>query len=258
MVDASVQVLQEAIARNAGIVLSLPMGGALRHHKSRFLAADEQGFWVQSVPAEIALIRDLIARQANCGISFKSGLVKLIFASPIQRLEERFTGRAKTTSNAILLRHPEQIKAIQRRSSYRVQIAEQATLVAVRIWRIGKRAELRDTPMVAQEVIAGLRDLSIGGIGVILTGMGDHPPRISPEDRLRIELIYDGNTLLLEGRLRYPNASIRERMVRAGVEFKKLQDDVEGRQKLAQLNRLVGELQRDEVRRIRLGVTVNS
>jgi hypothetical protein len=36
-----------------------------------------------------------------------------------------------------------------------------------------------------------------------------------------------------------------------GIEFKKLESDLEGRQLLAKLNELVGNLQRDEIRRLR-------
>jgi hypothetical protein len=40
------------------------------------------------------------------------------------------------------------------------------------------------------------------------------------------------------------------------VQFKKLQNDLEGRQNVAALTQIVGELQRDEVRRIRLGLKI--
>jgi hypothetical protein len=43
-------------------------------------------------------------------------------------------------------------------------------------------------------------------------------------------------------------------MVRTGIVFKPLDQDLEGRQTLAALTRIVGQLQRDEVRRHRLGI----
>src|SRR3954447_1041141 len=77
--------LLDAIARNAGAVLSLPSAGMLRHHKSRFLSESAGGFWVESAPGEAALIDSLIASQQPAGISFKNGHLKVVFASPIQR-----------------------------------------------------------------------------------------------------------------------------------------------------------------------------
>jgi hypothetical protein len=38
------------------------------------------------------------------------------------------------------------------------------------------------------------------------------------------------------------------------VQFKTLENNLDGRQILAQLTRIVGELQREEVRRLRLGL----
>jgi hypothetical protein len=38
--SANLQTLKQAIARNAAAVISLPSGGMLRYHKTRFLARD--------------------------------------------------------------------------------------------------------------------------------------------------------------------------------------------------------------------------
>jgi hypothetical protein len=71
---------------------------------------------------------------------------------------------------------------------------------------------------------------------------------------LRIELSHAGNKMLLEGRMRHPVAPTKEKQFRAGIQFKALENNLDGRQLLAQLTRIVGELQREEVRRLRLGL----
>ena len=38
----------DELATRVGVVLSLPFDGALRHHKSRFLAEDGGGFWIET------------------------------------------------------------------------------------------------------------------------------------------------------------------------------------------------------------------
>ncbi|MGH7213603.1 MAG: flagellar brake protein [Tepidisphaeraceae bacterium] len=252
---ADQEALRDAIARNSALVLSLPSAGMLRHHKSRFLAHDEQGFWIESAPGEGALINELISSAQPCGISFKSGTNKVIFASPALRFEPRYTVNADVVVEALHMRFPETIKSIQRRTNYRVAVPLD-TEIRVRVWRVGEQAYLKDRPMAAQEVgPAKLRDISIGGMGVTFEGKDDKPPKISAEDRLRIQFEYQETSLVIEGRLRHPTPPILAPTVRAGVQFKELENDLEGRRSLAALTKIVGELQRAEVRRYRLGIT---
>jgi hypothetical protein len=253
--------LREAIERNAGIVLSLPSAGLLRHHKSRFLAdagdnggdglAGFHGFWVESVPAERPLVDELITGGRPIGISFRSGHNKVVLASPIRRWSPAYRINADTTVEALLLPYPDQVRATQqRRNDYRVRLPAGCALSA-RVWRIAKQARLADVPMDAQ-VAADLLDISLGGIGVTFGGEAGNPPKVSPEDRLRIELTYKETVLLLEARMRHPDVPT-DSACRAGLEFKVLAADLDGRHLLAQLTRIVGELQREEIRRARRG-----
>jgi hypothetical protein len=67
-------------------------------------------------------------------------------------------------------------------------------------------------------------------------------------------LKYKQATLLLEASLRYPFPLPEAAPVRAGLQFTNLEGNLDGRQKLAQLAKIVGGLHREEVRRARLGV----
>lgn len=251
MAETNHDVLREAIVRNAGVVLSLPSAGLLRHHKSRFLADEGDAFWVESVPAEGPLLAELIRTQKPVGISFKSGVRKIVLTSPLGRLDPAFRVNAETVVEAVQLPYPEQVQSIQRRSSYRVKAYPDADL-GISVWRIAERVYLGDRPMAAQAVAAAIRDLSIGGVGVSLTGKGGEPPKISAEDRLRIELTFRDVTILLEGHLRFVAPPAGDASVRAGIQFKALESNLDGRRKLAQLTRIVGELQREEIRRAKL------
>jgi c-di-GMP-binding flagellar brake protein YcgR len=252
MVSGDLQTLTDAIARNAGIVLSLPSAGMLRHHKSRFLAEGRGGFWVEAAHHDGPLIDALAVSQQPAGISFKAGQLKVVFPATVLQRDPTYKINATTHVPAVLLTMPAEVKVIQRRNNYRVKIPLGGELI-VRTWRIAEHAYLGDRPMHAQEVTCELRDLSVSGIGVVFRGKDGEPPRVSTEDRLRIELSHGENKMLLEGRMRYPVKPLRKTDVRAGVQFQALQDDLDGRQILAQLTRIVGELQRDEVRRFRLG-----
>jgi c-di-GMP-binding flagellar brake protein YcgR len=258
MAESQADILRSAIVRNAAVVLSLPSAGLLRHYKSRFLAEAEHGddaaFWVESQPEERPLIDELISTKKPAAISFKNGTNKVVFLSPIVVQDLQHALNAETTVPAILMKWPAEIKSIQRRNNYRVRVVADSEILA-RIWRIPEHAYLGDRPMAALELPLQLRDLSIGGIGVNFLPKDGEPVKVSSADRLRIQLTLRDEPLLLEGRMRYPEQAPKAAMpVRAGIQFKTLESDLEGRQKLASLTRVVGEMQREEVRRFRLGM----
>jgi hypothetical protein len=244
------ELLVKAIARNAGIVLSLPSAGMLRHHKSRFLAESPGGFWVESAPRDGALIDALVASGQPAGVSFKASHLKAVFPAVVLRRDPAYPMNAFTQVQAVLLAMPGDIEVIQRRANYRVRIPLGAPL-SVRTWRIPERAHLADRPMHAQEIACELRDLSVSGMGVTFHGVNGEPPRVSTQDRLRVEFTHGEVKFVVEGRMRHPVESFKASTVRAGVQFKALEDGIDGRHILAQLARIIGELQREEARRSR-------
>lgn len=247
--------LREAVARGAGIVLSLPSSGMLRHHKSRFLGQPSPTeILVESIGSESTLIDEIVQTQKPAGISFKNGITKVMFASAvIERINEHRINDS-TVVQALRLSWPAAIKAIQRRSNYRVRVTPDAEL-SVRVWRIAPRVPLRDRPLSTAEIPAQLIDLSIGGMGVVLTSAREEPLRIDHADRLRIEISQGERKLLIEASLKHPQVVARNlKTLRAGLAFISLEHDLTGRQTLATLTKIVGELQRAEVRRSRLGL----
>jgi c-di-GMP-binding flagellar brake protein YcgR len=246
--------LREAVARNAGIVLSLPSLGMLRHYKSRFLAEVDGQIIVESAPAEFHLIDELIANATNVGISFKSGPTKVVFGSPITERIDDWRMNDNATIHALRMQWPGAIQSIQRRSNYRVRVGADAELTA-RVWRIAPRKPLADVPPTAAEIPAQLLNLSTGGMGVTLSAPEDEPLRIDPADRLRVEITFVERKILMEASLRHPQKVPKDaKTLRAGLEFSDMQSNIDGRQTEALLNKIIGELQRAEVRRARLGM----
>jgi hypothetical protein len=124
-----------------------------------------------------------------------------------------------------------------------------------KVWRIAVTASLEERPVKAQELTVKLRDISNGGIGVVITGQDGQPPKVTVEDRLRIELVYGEERVILEGRMRPPFGSPPPGTLFAGICFKELEGNFDGRRKMTQLTRITGEMQREEMRRARLGIT---
>jgi hypothetical protein len=162
--DNNLDLLREAIARRAGIVLSLPLTlgdgqriAGLRHFKSRFLADGGDGLWVASVPGEPELVRELVEHRHPAGVCFRSGHLKVMFAAPVLHAGTAAGGGAGSgnagDAEALLLRFPspEEVRAVQRRKNFRVPVPSPTDL-EVRLWLIGEQAHVRDKPPAKSEV----------------------------------------------------------------------------------------------------------
>ena len=249
--------VREAIARNSSMVLSLPHAGKLRHHKSRFLADAGDGFWVRAVPGEQALLESLIRANQPAGVSFRIGETKVMFATRIEHYQKDFAATAANDAGggeALLLRFPEDVKAVQRRKNFRVPIPSTSTDLQVKIWTMSEAAQLRDKPPANREIFCDVRDISVGGLGITLKQLGFHPPALNAGDRLRIQLTMRDVVVLLEGRLRHPPKT-NDNALRAGIQFRVLGDGREDRQAAASLTRIVNDLQREAIRRRKLGLS---
>ncbi len=256
MAENGIAILTDAIARNSAVVLSLPSAGMLRHHKSRFLADEPQGFWIESTVSDRMLMEQLMTDQTPVGISFRAGQQKASFVVPIIGREPKFRINSQMVVEALKLTFPADVHTVQRRNNYRVRVPQDSELF-LRVWRIAEHFIIRDKPMSGQELLVRMRDLSTGGVGVFLLPKNNEPPKVLANERLRVSLRYrDLDELILEGRVRYLPPASPNTPIRAGIQFKKLENNLEGRQNLAVLTRIVGELQRDEVRRTRLGIKV--
>jgi c-di-GMP-binding flagellar brake protein YcgR len=252
-------VLREAIARNAGMVLSLPHAGRLRHHKSRFLADAGDGFWVRSVPEEQIVIRQLIAARQPAGVTFRDGENKVIFAAEIQHLEEHYERSAPVDDpsagpvEALLMKFPDALQSVQRRKSFRIPIGE-LTELQVKAWSVTEQASLRDRPPASREIDCAARDISVGGIGLTVRAQGGKAPALSEGDRVRVQLTLRDAVAVLEGRVRYPPRANKDSSFRAGIQFKTLTDSRDDRIAGSMLNKIVNELQRELIRRKKLGI----
>jgi len=249
MDHSSAQPLFDAVARRAGVVLSLPGPQRLSHFKSYFLATHDAGVWVKTVGDPDSL-QELITSAAPIGVSFRGGDTRHVFAAPLLRHEPNHELEDGAAADALLLGFPTEIKAVQRRSSYRVRVSPDSELSA-RCWRMSRRARLADRPTLAQQLSLQVCDISLGGIGVLFFGDGALPPKVTCEDRLRIELSHGEHQLLIEGRMRKPD-SAKPGSIRTGIRFVFLQEGIRDRKALSQLTRIVSQLQREEARHRRL------
>jgi c-di-GMP-binding flagellar brake protein YcgR len=245
--------LADAAARGMPVTVSFFRDGMMASHRSRFLKAAPEGVWVEDVPSERELVAAMIASGQPAALSFRMETVELRFTSAILQIDPALALNDGNTISALLLAVPTDIKALQRRGSYRVRILEEDA-VSIKLWRIGDKAFLRDKPTASSQIKATLRDVSVGGVGILLAPLPSTGVKLVTGQRLRILLAFPQEELLLEGRLRCEGTGGMGSSIPtpAGIQFSKLDQDLVGRQTATALTRLVGELQRKELRRLRL------
>jgi c-di-GMP-binding flagellar brake protein YcgR len=243
--------LTQAIDRNSAAVLSLPSAGMVRYHKTRFLRSLEQRIWLESVPTERALIESLIHDGQLVVVSFKTGARKASFSSPIYHLDYNYrffeSDGTEGPLQAIEMVRPAVVKPVQRRSHYRVPVRE-TDQFTIQVWRIAEHVHIEDEPQDLAYLPATVRDLSVGGVGVIFMSR----PLLVTDQRMRILLRHgDSPPMLLEGRTGPLRRLGDGRGFEVGIEFQNLQESLRGRQMLTELTRIVQGLQLRAMKRTR-------
>ena len=260
MPNPNYETLRDAIARHSGAVLSLPSGGTVRHHKTRFLAEAENGFWIESATeAERPVVEALMSEESPVGVAFRSEQGSVAFAAPIRARQEGFRINGGTVAEALFLPFPDSFRELQRRQGYRVSVPVESN-VTLHMWRLSDHAILRDRPMASQKVSARLTNISVMGAGAVCgPGRDGGAPTLLVNERMRVSLNWGGDELLTEGRVihcrlldNHPDHHSANNQVAMGMQFKKLEKDIEGRQALSKLTELVAVLQRAELLRRRV------
>ena len=195
-----------------------------------------------------------MAEETVVGVAFKSGSGGNVgFTSPILQYNPHFPVNELTLVEAVFLPFPENFRQLQRRQAYRVTLAKDHG-IKLRIWHIPEHAILRDRPLASREIFVRLQNMSVLGLSAACRpGRDGKPASVCINERLRILISWDAQEdLLTEGRAihLHPSPSNSDEIV-LGLQFKKLEKHIEGRQAMSKLTELVGSLQRDEVKRRR-------
>jgi c-di-GMP-binding flagellar brake protein YcgR len=249
----SEQILAEAVARNLGVTISLPSAGMDKHFKTRFLGEMEDGLWIEAVAGSSDLLKMIVAEGRPMDVCFHTPTRVLSFATTGVRYDDAVVLNSETTVPGMLVAKPKDIKNVQRRNAYRVPVYSDSGLT-VRAWYIPEHVRLDDRPNPAHELKIELVDLSVGGVGMRLPAPteGKQQVKLVPDQRLRVEMTLGEQKLLFDGRFRPAPPTTNGKQLTAGIVFKNLEADLEGRQKLNNLNRIVSQLQREQAKRARL------
>jgi hypothetical protein len=139
----------------------------------------------------------------------------------------------------------EEASLVDRRSYYRARLGN--SLLRVRAWRIAPGTPLGHAPMPSQEVRFSVHNVCIGGLGIVLANATAQPP-LTLTDRLRIEVFYDQDSILIEGRLRTPDAAQREPYSRTGIRFDGHSSNLGYQKARFWMSKVMGRVQREELK----------
>ena len=136
----------------------------------------------------------------------------------------------------------------ERRKSYRATVLANSPLQA-RVWRLAPGVPLTQRPMPSQLLPVDVRQVGAEGLTVTLRGRDGQPPKVTPADRLRVEIQYAGRTVLVEARLREPaDRPTDDAPFPAGIIIQHRAFDHTHRAAMIDLAAIVAGLQREELR----------
>jgi c-di-GMP-binding flagellar brake protein YcgR len=198
------------------------------------------------VAAESLLLDELCRDGRPIAVACKAGRVNLTFVTRIIAREQTYSlnSRAETTVEALRLDAPTELKIVQRRRHFRVNVSSEQLFA--KAWRIDERR-----PGCTEELEVAVRDLSIGGMGVTFIGKDGKPPDVICCDRVAVQLRFGESVLRLEGRV-CGGEQNQDGPFKCGVQWSGLQETVAGRHNLDRLSHLIGQLERIALRQERL------
>jgi c-di-GMP-binding flagellar brake protein YcgR len=244
------ELLREAIDRNTPVTLIIPSAGVGKHFCSRFVRCIDDRILLESIPGQTELLDAMIRSGARVTVVFRTGQQRVEFHTKLLERQRGIRLNADTVIEAIHLTWPEQIKAVQRRANYRVSVTADSE-ITFKCWRASDQDDLSKLPSATALLVIDVRNLSAGGFGGVWKRRRDDPPTLATSQRFRIDAGTPAGNVVLDGRLRFLERIGDGDMQRIGIQFA-YSASLQDRQKLAMLNKLIGELQRQELRRLKL------
>lgn len=250
MPSDQLEILREAIARNTSVRIAPPVGAAHQPEtRTRFLAVEAAGIWVESWDTPQRL-DDLISGKLAMTLSFKQQVLKVEFSARVLERRAAYPVNGSTTVAAVLVEAPAAVKALQRRENYRVGVSIDSSL-ATRFWCLHDRDSLSAEPNPHDELKIDVRDLSVGGIGGLHTRRKTDGHKLFETQRLCVRLQNERLHLLLDARVSFLGPVPDPDQHHVGVAFVLDTNQLVDRQKMQQLEKLITQLQRHELRRKR-------
>lgn len=244
------QALQSALT--AGVLgrLQLPSEGRVHERQARLLAVDAGGLWFEIAAGDARVVDPMIESGARARIFIPLGMHHLQYNGTVLTRQSDFARPDGTRGWAVRIDLPASATLSPRRKHYRIRLTPGDVLPTLRIWKIEDRISLADRPLPSSELTIEPIDISAGGMrATIKSKSAAFPLQLSTDQRLRIELCHEKDSYLIEARLRHPRrVEPGPDSAVVGIEFTNLDRDANGRKIASLLNKLIGAIQRKQLR----------
>jgi hypothetical protein len=230
--------LTEAVNRRAPVVVTVPLKPKTRHCCTQFLAMEFQMVWVATVASEEAALAEAYKEHYPVLVSFKADRFRASFVSQILAWEPRYQiqkPEGVETFEALALSSPKEIKIDQRRKHPRIELAGMDA--SVTIWRLETMRQVDP-----EKFRVDARDLSLGGIGLLLIQKDAKSRTVAIGDHVQVEIRWGGVIAVLPGQIRSAHAQSPGGL-RLGIQWTTVEKSLQGRQQAAQLSAIVEGLE---------------
>ncbi len=244
------QALQSALTAGAQARLQLPSEGRVHERQARLLAVEPGGLWFEIAGGDARVVDPMIESGARARVFIPLGMHHLQYnGTVLQRLSD-FAKPDGTRGWAVRIELPASAALSPRRKHFRIRVAPGDALPTLKIWKIEDRISLADRPLPSSELMIEPIDISAGGMrATVRSKNAAFPLQLSTEQRLRIELCCEKESYLIEARLRHPRrVEPGSESAVVGIEFTNLERDASGRKIASLLNKLIGAIQRKQLR----------
>lgn len=249
MTQTSVEFLEHAADISSPCTLSIPASPIAIVRRSTVLASDDRGVWVAFRREDAELMKQAIAAATPIHVSLRSLNSDILFRAMPLELAMGLVPDTKIAGPALLIDKPHTIQTSQQRQWFRVPLVE-SDGVQVRLWKINEYVVVRDRPMASSELRCDPKDLSEGGLGAIVYARGEEAMNLKSNQRFRVEIRSGKHEMVFEARLRHPAFTERDDShAHCGLELIHNDRDLDCRRNRQKLQLVLGELQRNAVRR---------
>jgi hypothetical protein len=246
MAIASLDMLHDAISMRVPAMLAFTIDGRTLCFPSRFIQGDQDAFCITE-PSEVSPLADLLIRgNAAVMMAFRSQEARVMLTTMLLGREGRPSQEPEVGQHWLRLAYPTELEAVQRRAFYRVHVSENSGL-QIRVWKMHVGDSLRQLPKPSAELAALASDLSVSGLKATFLPRAGVPLSVTLRDRLRVELRYKGQELLVEARICSLRNDILSGSLVAGVQFTSTSQDLKWNQACQRIATFVGHLQRQEL-----------
>lgn len=233
-------VLAWAASKEAPLTISVQCGGQWYNLRSQLKQFDEtQGLLEILYPiSPLGGASPEYEPGTQMGVTFRRGHKKCAFVGSVL-LRRRACGSDGQPVDLLILRMPERMRELQRRSYQRITLPADR-FIPVKLWQGGApMAGETNWPLCAGKI----GNISLGGLLVDIRR--EHNPRLSVGETVGVEIQVSPGMppIVADGQYRHCAASGTDRMG-LGVQFLGLEQELPGRSTLAQIATFVNEMRK--------------